>query len=201
MKRRTFLVSSVALGLSRPLAAATSSGEEPSERVFGSPQAAVTIIEFSSFTCPHCATFHRETLPQMKRDWIASGRARLVFHDFPLDTLAFGASMIAHRLPGDRFFAFADALFLAQDKWMRAANPLQELKKLAAVAGLSSEQVDASLHDQAVYDRLRASREAAEQQYGIDSTPSFAVAGKIVRGALPYAQFAEHLAAAERQIG
>ncbi len=84
------------------------------DRILGAADAPATIIEYSSLTCPHCASFHRSTLPQVKADWIETGKARLVYRHYPLDRLALYAAAVANCVQGDGFFGVLDTLFLSQ---------------------------------------------------------------------------------------
>src|SRR5258706_11399400 len=91
--------------------------------VLGNPEAPITIIEYASLTCPHCAEFDKSVLPQIKQTYIDTGKAKLVYRDFPLDATALKASMIARCLPSDRYFAFIDALFKQQNNWAYSGDP------------------------------------------------------------------------------
>ena len=86
----------------------------PDDRVLGKPDAPITIVEYASLTCPHCAHFDQEVLPKLKEKWIDSGKAKLVFRDFPLDQPALLAATVARCEPADRFYGFVDALFKSQ---------------------------------------------------------------------------------------
>jgi protein-disulfide isomerase len=159
------------------------------DRILGDPAAPVTIVEYSSLTCPHCAAFHRETLPQVKSEWIDSGRARLVFRHYPLDQLALRAAAVANCVPGDGFFGFLDVLFQNQDKWARAQDPMAAIGQYAALAGLDSATVDRCLNDQAAIDRILEKQTDGRDKYNIASTPSFVVNGTPVVGNRPYEEF------------
>ena len=92
------------------------------ERVLGNPDATVELIEYSSLTCPHCASFHKETLGQVKKEFIDTGKVKLVYRDFPLDGLALRGAMLARCAPEGRYFAYLETLFHNQDAWTRAAG-------------------------------------------------------------------------------
>ncbi len=204
MKRRDILILSAAtagwsalwrLGLGpRPARAAEELFDD--DRILGEADAPVTIIEFSSLTCPHCATFHKDTLPRVKEDWIAKGQARLVYRHFPLDGLALRAAAVANCIEGDRHFAFLDALFRGQLAWSRADDPISALAQLAALAGLDRGRFDACIADQGEMDRILARTQHARDTYDIESTPTFVVNGRKVQGALGYDEFNEALEAA-----
>jgi protein-disulfide isomerase len=159
------------------------------DRILGDAAAPVTIIEYSSLTCPHCAAFHRETLPQVKTNWIDSGRARLVYRHYPLDQLALRAAALANCIKGDGFFGFMNVLFANQDKWAGAQDPVSVLKQYAALAGLSPDAADACLNDDAVIDRILARQTEGRDTYSVASTPSFVVNGTPIVGTRDYDEF------------
>lgn len=159
------------------------------ERSLGQADAPVTMIEFSSFTCPHCARFHVDVLPRIKEEYIAPGKLRLVFWDFPLDNLALGASALARCVDEKRYFGFLDVLFGQQAKWARSNNPAQELETLSGLAGLSKEEFQACLANRSLLEGLRKQAETARSQYKIASTPSFVINGQKVEGALTFEYF------------
>ncbi|MBB3065952.1 MULTISPECIES: DsbA family protein [Limibacillus] len=153
------------------------------DRILGDPAAPVTIIEYASLTCPHCARFHSDTLPPLKDSWIKDGRARLVYRDYPLDRVALTGAMIAHCFDGDRaYFAFVDMLYQQQARWSRAENPLEELASLAKIGGMSRERFDACLQDEAQLNRILEKLKHAQETYKIEATPSFVIGGEVYRG-------------------
>jgi protein-disulfide isomerase len=204
MERRDILILGVAtagwsavwrLGLGpRPARAAEELFDD--DRILGEADAPVTIIEYSSLTCPHCANFHENTLPRVKEDWIATGRARLVYRHYPLDGLALRAAAVANCIEGDRHFAFLDVLFRGQQAWSGADDPIAALAQLAALAGLDRGRFDACIADQGEMDRILARTQHARDTYDIQSTPTFVVNGRKVRGALGYDEFNKALEAA-----
>jgi protein-disulfide isomerase len=153
-----------------------------SERSLGAADAAVTIIEYSSLTCPHCATFHKEVLPELKRAYIDTGKVRLIYRDYPLDGRATAAAMIARCVDPARYFAFVDILYRDQQTWARSADPLSELKARARVAGLGDADVDACLKNRELLESIQARARKASETYGINSTPSFLVNDRRVEG-------------------
>src|SRR6185312_15839778 len=102
----------------------------PQDHVLGKADAPITITEYASLTCPHCAEFDRDTLPKIKKNWIDTGKAKLVYRDFPLDQLALRAAMLARCAPPDRYFAFINTLFQSQDTWARSSDPEQALERI-----------------------------------------------------------------------
>lgn len=165
------------------------------ERVLGDPDAALTIIEYASLTCPHCAHFHRDTLPELKANWIDTGRAKLIYRDYPTSPVAvsLAASMIARCAPKDRYFVFLGALYQTQENWASSGNPIDALAKVAQLGGMPRADVDKCLEDEGLLEGIRDRALDARMQYGIESTPSFVVNGQVVRGNLDYDDFADIL--------
>ena len=152
------------------------------DAVLGSPDAPVTMIEYASLTCPHCAAFHNETLPELKERYIDTGQVKLVLRDFPLDRVALQASAIAHCAGPVRYAGFVDVMFRTQASWARAEDPVAALTDLARQGGLSADAVQACLADEALLDRIVATRLEAQEQYDIRQTPSFVIDGEVYAG-------------------
>src|SRR5690242_13662638 len=127
--------------------------------VQGKADAPVTIIEYASMTCPHCANFHKGTYPALKEKYIDTGKVRFIFREFPLDELAVAASMLA-RCAGspEKSMAMIDVLFASQDKWA-VRQPIPVLKQIAKQAGITEKAFDDCLKDQKLYDNIMAMRE------------------------------------------
>ena len=176
-------------------ALAVSSGDaeagEVKDRVLGDPDAPVTIIEYSSLTCPHCAAFHNDTLPALEEQFIDTGKAKLVMRDFPLDQYALQASVIAHCAGDKRYFNFIDAMFSNQARWSRAGNPTDALLQLAQLGGLPQDEAMACLEDQAMGDAVLQSRLDGQEEFDIRSTPTFIINGEKLTGAQSIDEFAE----------
>jgi protein-disulfide isomerase len=181
-----------------PAAAAETATPSSDDRVLGKPDAPITIIEYASLTCPHCATFEAETLPKIKQEWIDTGKAKLIFRDFPLDGLALKGATLARCAPPERFYGFIDVLFRQQDVWARASNPDAALGRIAKLGGMSEDQFQACMKDDAMQNKILAMRMAGEKDYKVESTPTFFINGKKLVGALPYDTFAEALKAASK---
>lgn len=139
VSRRTLL--EVAPILAFPALARAAEDAATAERSLGQADAPVTVMEFYSLTCPHCAAFVRETFPRVKSELIDTGKVRLIFCDFPLDQVALTAAMVARTLPPARYEPFTAALLASQDRWAfaRGVNSTEELAKMAALAGLPRE--------------------------------------------------------------
>ncbi|HUZ73408.1 MAG TPA: DsbA family protein [Stellaceae bacterium] len=168
----------------------------PDDIIVGKADAPVTIFEYASLTCPHCAEFDVDILPQVRKEWIDTGKARLVFRDYPLDGLAVKAAMLAHCAPKDRFFAFVDELFHSQKDWVLNADPMAALKRIGLLGGVGPEKFDACMKDKTLENKILNERLVADNQYGVNSTPTFFVNGSKVIGALPYPEFSAALNAA-----
>ena len=162
------------------------------DEVMGKADAPITVIEYSSLTCPHCAKFHADTFPQVKKDWIDTGKVKFIVRDFPWDPMAQAAAMIAH-CSGDRYFAFLDTFFHSQSNWLRAADPLTALKGIARLGGMQPEEVDKCLQNTQLLHEIEARKDDGEKVYGVDSTPTFIINGKAVSGDKDYETFAKLL--------
>ena len=152
------------------------------DRILGKPDAAITIVEYGSLTCPHCAHFAADVLPHLKTKWIDTGKAKLVFRDYPLDQEALRAQMLARCAPPDRYYAFIDMLFENQDKWVVAKDWRGALARLSQLAGIGRSEFDACLANKTVEDQVAQSRLTATQQLGVNSTPTFFINGNKYEG-------------------
>ncbi len=153
------------------------------DRILGTDTAPITIIEYSSLTCPHCATLHREALPKIKETWIAEGKARLVFRHFPLDALSLRAAAVANCIEGERYFGFLDLMFKSQERWARANDPLKALSQMGRLAGMSPEKFESCAADEAEMNRILERRQHGIRTYDVTSTPTLIINGRKVEGA------------------
>jgi protein-disulfide isomerase len=153
--------------------------------VLGKADAPVTIIEYASMTCPHCANFHKTTYPALKEKYIDTGKVRFIFREFPLDELAVAASMLARCSAkggsGDKAIALIDVLFASQDKWA-VRDPLPALLQISKQAGFTQATFDECLKDQKLYNDILAMRERGSKEYKVESTPTLFVNGKMQKG-------------------
>lgn len=154
------------------------------DMAIGEEGAPVTIIEYASMTCPHCATFHEQTLPAIKEKYVDTGKARLIFREFPFDPRAAAAFMLARCAPKEQYFPLIDVLFKQQRVWATADDPRPPLLQIAKLAGFTQESFEACLKNQQVLDNVMAVREKAAKDYKVDSTPTFFINGEKHSGAL-----------------
>jgi protein-disulfide isomerase len=158
------------------------------ERFLGDAAAKLTIVEYFSLGCPHCARFHKEILPQFKAEYLDTGKARLVFRDFPLDQPALAAAMIARCLPGEGYFAMVETLFEQQSTW-HSQNAQAALTSIAKGAGLDQAKFDACLGDKTTRDAIVAGIQEAQLKFEVESTPTFVVGNRKLAGIGSYADF------------
>ena len=163
------------------------------ELSLGSADAPVVLQEYSSLTCPHCARFHADVLPTLKKEYIDTGKVRLVFNDFPLDNMALSALVIARCSGPERNVDFFNMLYETQADWSRAANPLAALVALARFYGMNADDVTACLSNQQLIDTIVANRTKASDLHGIQSTPTFILDGEKIEGAMSFDVFKEKL--------
>ena len=153
------------------------------DEIQGQADAPVTIVEYASMTCPHCSHFHETTYPEMKKKYIDTGKVRFIFREFPLDPLAAAAAMLARCAGKDKFFPLIDAFFAQQKDWV-VQKPLQPMFAIAKQAGFTQQSFDECLANQQLLTNLEQQRTHATQKFNVNSTPTFFINGKTVRGAL-----------------
>jgi protein-disulfide isomerase len=147
------------------------------DRILGQATAPVTIIEYASMTCPHCAAFATGTYPDLKKQYIDTGKVRYIFREFPLDDLALIAAMIARCAPQDQYFDLIALMFETQRNWATAPNKLQALFNLVKQTGFTQESFDACWKNQANINAVRAVAERATKVFGVNGTPTFFING------------------------
>jgi len=153
------------------------------DRVLGNPNAPITIVEYASMTCPHCAHFANDVLPEIKKEWIDTGKVKLVLRDFPLDEPALRAAMIARCAPPERYYAFTDTFFASQEKWAATKEYRDALARLAKFGGMGKDEFDACLKNTALENRIVEQRLVASKELDVNSTPTFFVNGSKFTGA------------------
>jgi len=149
--------------------------------VLGSDKAPVTIIEYASMTCSHCAHFSTETFPELQKRYIDTGKVRFIFREFPLDPLAAAGFMLARCAGKDRFMAVVETLFAKQADWV-VQKPIEPLQAIAKQLGFTEQSFDQCLANQQVLDRIQNVRDRAAEKLGVNSTPTFFVNGKKLTG-------------------
>ncbi len=147
------------------------------EMSVGDENAPVTIVEYMSMTCPHCARFHHETYPGIKEKYVDTGKVRFILREFPLDQLAAAAIMLARCAPEDQYFPFVSVLFEQQVSWATAQDKRAALLQMAKLAGFTQESFEACLTNQKLLDDVSAVRSRAADDYGVNSTPTFFING------------------------
>lgn len=147
----------------------------------GKADAPITIVEYASMTCSHCAAFHNDTYPLLKKNYLDTGKARFTLREFPLDALAAAAFMLA-RSAGDKREALVDLLFAQQKNWAFVDKPLDALENTVKQAGIGSEEFKKVLQDNALYQNVLKVRQRGADKFGVDSTPTFFINGERKKG-------------------
>jgi len=160
--------------------------------VEGAQNAPATIVEYASLTCSHCAAFHDKVWPALKAKYVDTGKAKFILREFPLDPLAIAAFMAARCVGADKRDALIGQLFADQEQWAFRDQPIERLRR---ESGLSGADFLACVKDKSLFDGVNAERDAAEQRFGVDSTPTFFVNGRRLNGETTLAAFDEALGA------
>ncbi|MET0279437.1 MAG: DsbA family protein [Pseudorhodoplanes sp.] len=201
MTRRQFLVRTSALALvlaafsggspylvgdalaQTPSAAELEKAGPLGDVVVGEANAPVTIIEYASMTCSHCAAFHNTTYPELKKKYIDTGKVKYILREFPLDPLAAAGFMLARCSGNDKYYPIVEMLFQKQNEWV-TQNPIPPLLSLAKQAGFSQESFEACLKDQKVLEAIENVRTHGAEKLAVNSTPTFFINGKKVSGSM-----------------
>jgi protein-disulfide isomerase len=168
----------------------------PTPKVLGDPNAPVTIVEFASTSCPHCAKFHAERLPWLKETFIETGRAKLEFRDFPLNAPALWGAMLAHCAGEKRYFAYLDLIFKRQPSWAFTEDPQAGLKDVAKQAGMSGSDFDACMANESLQNAIIEARKDGIDNHDVQSTPTFLIDGEYLSGTLTEEELAARIEAA-----
>lgn len=152
------------------------------EIVLGQADAPVTIVEYSSLTCPHCGAFHRDTLPKLKKQYIDEGLVKIYFRPFPFDPYATAGAMLAQCVAPKARVNFLDILFKRQQQWIQSEKPMDALLAFARQAGLSEADFVVCLKDEAKLEGIRQMQSAAAEELGVRSTPTFFINGEKLEG-------------------
>ena len=167
------------------------------DMALGPANASVTITEFASMTCPHCAAFNADVFPKIKAAYIDTGKVRYVFREFPLDIKAAAGSMLSRCIAKDdsaKYFAVTDMLFRQQTDWVMK-NTTETLTRIGKQAGLSQQQVETCLKDQALLDKIAADQKYASEVLKVDSTPTFFLNGEKIKGETSFEEFDKRIKA------
>jgi protein-disulfide isomerase len=205
-RRRLIAATAGALALSAVPAFAekAASGKVPVEELMapnalpdivqGDANAPVTIVEYASMTCSHCAAFHHDVYPALKKDYIDTGKVKFILREFPLDPLATAAFMLAREL-GEKRDAVVDLLFAQQKNWAFVDKPLDGLANVLKQTGLGQDKFETVLKDQALYEKVNAVRTRANEKFGVNSTPTFFINGEKFTGEISIDDFGKAIAA------
>jgi protein-disulfide isomerase len=165
------------------------------DMALGPASASVTIVEYASMTCPHCAAFDEAVFPKIKSAYIDTGKVRYVFREFPLDIKAAAGSMLARCIAKDdagKYFAVVDMLFRQQNEWV-TKNTTETLTRIGKQAGLSQQAVEACLKDQSLLDKIAADQKYASEMLKVDSTPTFFLNGEKIKGETTFEEFSKRI--------
>jgi protein-disulfide isomerase len=160
------------------------------DRLQGQPDAKVKLVEYASLSCPHCAHFHSTILPEIKKNYIDTGKASYIYRDFALNAPALRGAMIARCAPENRYFSFVSALYKQQPDWAFDEKYLDKLQRIARLGGMSDETFKKCLGDTALEKQILTQKQQGMQVLGVMSTPTLFVNGKKVMGARNYEDFA-----------
>jgi protein-disulfide isomerase len=167
------------------------------DMALGPANAPITITEFASMTCPHCAAFNAEVFPKIKSTYIDTGKIRYVFREFPLDIKAAAGSMLSRCIAKDdagKYFAVTDMLFKQQSDWVMK-NTTETLTRIGKQAGLSGQAVDDCLKDQTLLDKIVADQKFANEVLKVNSTPTFFLNGEMIKGETSFEEFDKRIKA------
>ncbi len=188
-------------GRSDSLLAGISGGQiveiKPTDMVHGSKDAPVTMVEYASMTCPHCAAFQKDIIPLLNKDYVETGKVKVVFREYPLDGAARMASAVARCFTGDQYFSFIDLLFANQANWIKdfdgngqltREDILEGLSQMARQAGMPREKVEACAEDKDNLALVDGNWNEGQTRYMVGSTPTFLINGVTHVGEIPYDQ-------------
>ena len=146
------------------------------EFFLGNKDAKIVVIEYASMTCIHCANFHKQVYPKIKKNYIDTNKIKFIFRDFPLDKQALFGSVLAKCAPKEKYFDFVKLILNTQKKWIASDNTFQDkLKNIGKLAGLNENKINTCFKDEQIVDNILKSRSDAEKKYNITSTPSLII--------------------------
>ncbi len=153
-----------------------------SDRILGKLDAPVTLIEYASKTCSHCASFHADVLPTLKKEYVETGKVKFIYREFPRNQLDVAVSMIARCGPRNRFFAVVDLFYKTQGQWGQSRDPITELTKIGRLAGITPKTVEACLQNREIFQGIVESGRQGQAKFNISATPTIIVNGQPVNG-------------------
>lgn len=156
-------------------------GALPEESI-GKADAPITVVEYMSMTCPHCARFHNNTFEPIKEKYIDTGKVRFVIREFPFDPRAAAAFMLARCAPEGQYFPMVSMLFKQQEQWATAENGREALLQMSKLAGFSQQTFEACLTNQKLLDDVNAVMQRGNKDFGVNATPTFFINGKKYSG-------------------
>jgi len=166
------------------------------DKILGDENAPVTIVEYASMTCGHCANFHKTTWPALKEQYVDTGKVRFIFREFPLNNEAYAMSMLARCAPADKYFEIVDIMFEQLRSGALSGEFLPALTSLSKQIGYTQESFNECLTDQGLLDALAAEADRASQRFGVKSTPTFFINGELHSGAMSIEKMGEIIEAA-----
>ena len=152
------------------------------DRALGAEKASVTVVEYASMTCSHCAKFHTTVYPDFKKKYIDTGKVRFILREFPLDPIASGAFALARCLPEDKYYPMVEVLFEQQKNWAFVPDPPKALLSIAKQAGFTEQSFEACLTDQKLSQAIEELARRANEKFGVSGTPTFFINGQMLRG-------------------
>ncbi|MAJ35793.1 MAG: hypothetical protein CBC12_11635 [Candidatus Puniceispirillum sp. TMED52] len=205
--RRHFLIASMATGMSFGIAGLATPflsrqgfaqdfniDAALSPRIIGDPDAPILIAEYFSMTCGYCAQFHLDTYPEVKTNWIDTGKARFEYRDFPLSELAVYAHALARAVPEAAYEGMLDILLSQQSKWAASQYPLLELQDMARIAGINEDEFSGMMNNRPYLEGIVKIAQDGYDRFEINSTPTFVINDKeVIAGFKPYDEFEEIL--------
>lgn len=167
------------------------------ERIMGSATAPLTLIEYASMTCPHCADFNTNTMPRLKKDFVETGKVKLVYRDLPTDAIATKAAMMARCAPVDQYFNIVETIYSTQQRWIQGPDITANLSRIGVLAGMDQPTINACIENEDLRKGLLRRVEFAQSKWYFTSTPSFVLQSgnyeETFKGSLPYEEVAAKL--------
>lgn len=170
---------------------------QPTDRVLGNADAPITIIEYASLTCSHCAEFHEKAVARIKAEWVDAGKAKYVLRHMPWDNLALGMAKVAYCAEPAMYYPLVDAMFKAQKQIVTGVDTLGEIKKVARLGGVDGEQVESCVKDGPLHAQLNGMKDVAQKELKVNGTPTTFINGIRVDGGVPYEDVEKVLKQAE----